>query len=283
MPKRALLGGLLTTVALALLLSFKTPDTSGLTAPAPANGASSGGTKGTYTGQLTGSTVQTPFGNVQVQVSLQSGQITDVQALQLPQGGHSGQVSNYAGPQLRSEVLQAQSAQVDTVSGATYTSLGYMQSLQSALDQAGSGFGGAAVAQGTAGTGASTGSTANGATNPNGAANGAGATTAPNTGSTTGGAVKASFSGQLTGSTVQTPYGSVQVQVTIQSGKITDVQTLQLPSGGHSSQLSRYAAPQLRSEVLQAQSAQVNTVSGATYTSMAYQQSLQAALDQAAA
>ena len=136
MPKRALLGGLLTTVALALLLSFKTPDTSGLTAPAPANGASSGGTKGTYTGQLTGSTVQTPFGNVQVQVSLQGGRITDVQTLQLPSGGHSSQVSRYAAPQLRSEVLQAQTAQVDSVSGATYTSQAYQQSLQSALDQA---------------------------------------------------------------------------------------------------------------------------------------------------
>jgi uncharacterized protein with FMN-binding domain len=137
MPKRALVGTFLTTVALALLLSFKAPDTAGLSAPAPANGAgSTSATRGTYTGQLTGSTVQTPFGNVQVQVSLQSGKITDVQTLQLPSGGHSSQVSRYAAPQLRSEVLQAQSAQVDSVSGATYTSQAYQQSLQAALDQA---------------------------------------------------------------------------------------------------------------------------------------------------
>jgi uncharacterized protein with FMN-binding domain len=125
----------LTTVALALLLSFKTPNTAGLGASAPAAGGTSG-TRASYTGQLTGSSVETPFGTVQVQVTLQSGQITDVQALQLPSGGHSGQVSSYAEPQLRSEVLQAQSAQVDTVSGATYTSQAYQQSLQAALDQA---------------------------------------------------------------------------------------------------------------------------------------------------
>jgi uncharacterized protein with FMN-binding domain len=143
MPMRAVIGTFLTAVALALLLSFKTPATVGVSAPAPVNGpagtsTTTGGSaaKGSYTGQLTGSSVQTPFGNVQVQVSLQNGRITDVQTLQLPSGGHSSQVSRYAAPQLRSEVLQAQSAQVDSVSGATYTSQAYQQSLQAALDQA---------------------------------------------------------------------------------------------------------------------------------------------------
>jgi uncharacterized protein with FMN-binding domain len=69
-------------------------------------------------------------------VTIASGRITDVQALQLPSGGgHTAQVSAYAGPQLRSEVLAAQSGQIDTISGATYTSEGYIQSLQSALSQ----------------------------------------------------------------------------------------------------------------------------------------------------
>jgi uncharacterized protein with FMN-binding domain len=87
---------------------------------------------------VTGAAVQTPFGTVQVQVTIQSGKITDVQALQLPTGGgHTQEVSAYAGPQLRNEALQAQSAQIDTISGATYTSEGYIQSLQSALSQAG--------------------------------------------------------------------------------------------------------------------------------------------------
>ena len=91
---------------------------------------------GSFSGQLTGQAVDIPFGTVQVKVTMQNGKITDVQTLQLPRGGHSGQVSSYAAPQLRSEALQAQSANIDTISGATYTSQGYAQSLQSALSQA---------------------------------------------------------------------------------------------------------------------------------------------------
>jgi len=93
--------------------------------------------KSTYSGQLTGQAVQIPFGTVQVQVTMANGVITDVQAIQLPNDrGHSAEVSAYAGPMLRSEALAAQSAQIDSISGATYTSYGYQQSLQSALDQA---------------------------------------------------------------------------------------------------------------------------------------------------
>ena len=85
--------------------------------------------------QFTGTTAQTPYGPVQVQITVQGGRITDVQALQLPNGNfHSQQISAYAGPRLRQEALQAQSANIDTVSGATYTSDGYRQSLQSAID-----------------------------------------------------------------------------------------------------------------------------------------------------
>jgi uncharacterized protein with FMN-binding domain len=91
--------------------------------------------KSTYSGQLTGSAIDIGYGIVQVQVTFQNGAITDVQTVQMPGGGHSGQVSSYAAPQLRSEALAAQSAQINTVSGATYTSSGYIQSLQSALDQ----------------------------------------------------------------------------------------------------------------------------------------------------
>ncbi len=137
MWKRPLAATLLTTAALVLLLSFKTPYV------APSSAATGGagqtaGVRSTYSGQLTGNAVQTPYGDVQIQVTLQNGTITDVQALQLPNDrGHSAEISQYASPQLRSEVLQAQSAQVDTISGATYTSEGYVQSLQSALDQAG--------------------------------------------------------------------------------------------------------------------------------------------------
>ncbi|MGA2513018.1 MAG: FMN-binding protein [Candidatus Limnocylindrales bacterium] len=143
MPKRPLVATLLTTAALALLLSFKTPQVFSLaTTPGRANNqnvaGSSPGVKSSYTGQVAGSAIQIPYGTVQVQVTFQNGQITDVQPLQMPNDRSlSQQIAQYAAPQLRSEVLAAQSAQVNTISGATYTSLGYLQSVQSALDQAG--------------------------------------------------------------------------------------------------------------------------------------------------
>ena len=88
--------------------------------------------------------------------------------------------------------------------------------------------------------------------------------------------------GSFTGSSVGTQYGSVQVQVVVANGKITDVKALHLTDdGGRSIQISNSAAPILRSEVLSSQSARVSTVGGATYTSDAYLTSLQSALDQA--
>ena len=85
---------------------------------------------------LTGSAVDIGYGTVQVQVTLLGGRITDVTPLSLPQGGRSSDISAYAEPQLRTEALAAQSAQIDVVSGASYTSSGYASSLQSALDKA---------------------------------------------------------------------------------------------------------------------------------------------------
>jgi uncharacterized protein with FMN-binding domain len=96
--------------------------------------ASSGVADGTYAG----STVGTRFGDVQVQVTISGGTITDVTPLQLTDhDGRSVSISNRAAPILRDEVLQAQSASVSFVGGATYTSAGYVQSLQAALDAAG--------------------------------------------------------------------------------------------------------------------------------------------------
>lgn len=69
---------------------------------------------------------------------MKSGKITDVTAVQLTnRDGRSVQISNYAAPILRQEVLSAQSAKVNTVGGATYTSDAYLTSLQSAIDKAG--------------------------------------------------------------------------------------------------------------------------------------------------
>lgn len=88
-------------------------------------------------GTFTGAVVQTQFGNVQVSVTIQNGTITDVTPLQLTdRGGRSVAISNQAAPILRSEVLSAQSANVQNVGGATYTSSGYVTSLQAALDAA---------------------------------------------------------------------------------------------------------------------------------------------------
>jgi uncharacterized protein with FMN-binding domain len=185
-PKRGAVAIGLTGLALALLLSFKTPSettalsgstgsvavadpsttttqtTSGTgtsgstsataapeaatapagtaapaatTAPAatatPASGAATSGT-------FTGDAVSTRFGVVQVQVTIESGKIVDVTALSLPANDpHSAMISQRVESTLRSSALAAQSAQIDLVSGATYTSMGYAQSLQAALDQAG--------------------------------------------------------------------------------------------------------------------------------------------------
>lgn len=98
---------------------------------------SSPGAASTPTGNRTvsGSVASTPYGPVQVQLVISNGKIVDVRALQLPSAAsHSRRVAAMAVPILRTEVLSAQSAQVDSVSGATYTSQGYAESVQYALD-----------------------------------------------------------------------------------------------------------------------------------------------------
>ena len=88
-------------------------------------------------GTFTGSDVPNRFGDVQVRVVISNGHITDVQALTLPTDrAESAYISQQVGPWLRTEALQAQSANIDIISGATYTSQSYAQSLESALQQA---------------------------------------------------------------------------------------------------------------------------------------------------
>jgi uncharacterized protein with FMN-binding domain len=87
-----------------------------------------------------GDSVDTRYGPVQVQVTVSGGKITDVQPLAVPyDNGRSQEINDYAVPILHQEIIDAQSAQIDTVSGATYTSGGYHDSLQSALDKIGFG------------------------------------------------------------------------------------------------------------------------------------------------
>jgi uncharacterized protein with FMN-binding domain len=81
---------------------------------------------------------------------------------------------------------------------------------------------------------------------------------------------------------MDTPYGPVQVQITVSGGSITQVNVPQYPNGsGRDQEINSFALPQLISETTSAQSANINMVSGATFTSQGYIQSLQSAIDQA--
>jgi uncharacterized protein with FMN-binding domain len=140
----------LSTVAVVMLLFGYHTSTSGpavaaspSVTPAPATPGTSGtsGSSGTSTGggtTVTGAVAQTRWGPVQVQITVAAGKITNVDVLQYPNGnGHDQQINDYALPILTQATVSAQSANIDMVSGATVTSDGYVQSLQSALDQAG--------------------------------------------------------------------------------------------------------------------------------------------------
>jgi len=88
--------------------------------------------------------------------------------------------------------------------------------------------------------------------------------------------------GTFTGKDYQNPYGDVQISIIINSGKITSVNLISMPSTERRSQyLTSMAGPILKSQTIASQNAQIDGVSGATYTSQSYQQSLQSALDQA--
>ena len=81
--------------------------------------------------------MQTRYGPVQVKITYAGGRVLGVVAVQLPSGrSRDAEINNYAVPILESETIAAQSANINSVSGATYTSDGYVQSLQSALDAA---------------------------------------------------------------------------------------------------------------------------------------------------
>lgn len=100
-----------------------------------ASGSGAGASTGTTT--YTGATAQTRYGPVTVQITVTNGKLSDVKATNYPNGSRTDQVINsYAIPQLNAEALQAGSAKIAMVSGATFTSYGYLQSLQDALDQA---------------------------------------------------------------------------------------------------------------------------------------------------
>jgi uncharacterized protein with FMN-binding domain len=101
------------------------------------SGTSNGSAGSAASGTYTGASVMTRWGAVQVQITVSDGKITAAEAVEYPQANpRDRQINAYALPVLAQEATQAQSAEIDAVSGATVTSDGYIQSLQSALDQA---------------------------------------------------------------------------------------------------------------------------------------------------
>jgi uncharacterized protein with FMN-binding domain len=148
--RRVVLAFASTVAGLLALLSFKThtasvaappaavstvgPGTSSASSASPSPSASAA--SGTKT--VTGDSVSTQWGNVQVQITVTNGKITSATAVDYPQNnGRDQQINAYAIPVLQQESVGATSANIDMVSGATVTSGGYVQSLQSALDKAG--------------------------------------------------------------------------------------------------------------------------------------------------
>jgi uncharacterized protein with FMN-binding domain len=169
MPIRATVSLVATAVGVVLLFSFRTPPSTApitaVTVPTPTASASPTATatpsgappsgsgspapsatpaatptpvaSGLRSGTFTGQAYNDAYGNIQVAVVISGGKITDVKVLQYPQNEpQSSFISSQALPLLREEVLRAQSARIDAVSGATFTSENYAASVQSALDAA---------------------------------------------------------------------------------------------------------------------------------------------------
>ncbi|MFR9792168.1 FMN-binding protein [Streptomyces sp. MB22_4] len=314
--RRIVLAGAATVSGVVLLVTLK-PTTGPASAAAPSPDTSQA------PGTLTGATVQTRYGPVQVRITVANGKITKADAIQAPHGGLNSKKTAMAVPRLDQEAVAAGNAHIDTVTGATYTSNGYKQSLQSALDQ---------QKPATTTTRTVTGAVTQTQYGPvqvritltNGKITKADAIQAPHgglnskktamavprldqeavaagnahidtvTGATyTSNGYKQSLQSALdqqkpattttrtvTGAVTQTQYGPVQVRITLTNGKITKADAIQAPHGGLDSEKTAMAVPRLDQEAVAAGSARIDTVSGATYTSGGYKQSLQSALDQ---
>lgn len=174
--KRVILAAAGTITGLVMLLSFKTrgasppasvatgaADTTGTTNPTAGDSQATSGTSGTGspstpgsaasspaappatsptvasgTRSVTGNPISTRYGPVEVQITVSNGQVAQVTALEYPTATRRDQQINaYAIPALNQEAVAAKSYKIDMISGATYTSVGYIDSLQSALNKAG--------------------------------------------------------------------------------------------------------------------------------------------------
>ncbi|WP_326574405.1 FMN-binding protein [Streptomyces sp. NBC_00481] len=229
--KRAIPALVLSAAALVPVWRYApSTDTTSTTTAESAPSAAAGSTV------VSGPTIDTEKGPVQVQATFQGEKITAVRMLQQPDHPQT----EAAVPVLIEETLEAQSADIDTVSGATITSDAYRESLQAALDE-----------------------------------NEKSASSSDSDSASDSESSAESASRTVAGSTVGTSKGDVQVQVTFEGDDITAVEMLKQPNHPQ----TEAAVPVLIKETLAAQSADIDTVSGATITSDAYRESLQAALD----
>lgn len=246
--RRAVLATAATVSGIVLLLSLKPASdpgsaaAAGGAAPPAAAQSPQGGAQPIGNGTVTGDAARTQYGAVQVRLTVSGGKITKAEAVRAPAGGQSDRITSNAVPRLNRAAVAAQSAEIDAVSGATYTSSGYKKSLQSALDKAR-----AAGSPGSSGS------------------DGAGSAQART----------------VTGDVVQTQYGPVQVRITASGGRITRAEAVRTPEGGQSDQVNADAVPKLNQAAVAAGDAGIDAVSGATYTSAGYKRSLQSALDKA--
>ncbi|MFE2420173.1 FMN-binding protein [Streptomyces hokutonensis] len=252
--RRVLLASAATVSGIVLLLSLKpATDSSSASAQGAAQGAAAaqespqGGAAAAGTSTITGAATQTEYGVVQVRLTVANGKITKAEAIQAPKGGTSDQKTALSVPKLNQEAVATQSADITSVTGATYTSGGYKKSLQSAIDKM-KAAGAAAPSQSSA----------------------AAAPAAP-----------AAQAKTVIGDVATTQYGPVQVRITVAGGKITKAEAVQAPSGGTSDQKTALAIPKLNQEAVAAGNANIDSVSSATYTSGGYKKSLQSALDKA--
>jgi uncharacterized protein with FMN-binding domain len=135
------------TISIGSAPSAAAPSTSAPAAGTPSSGSSGSSSKPSTsttskastsgTRVITGASADTRYGPVQLKVTFSGKQITKIDVIQYPtQSGRDQEINNYALPVLNQEAMSAQSATIDSVSGATYTSDGYTRSLQSAIDQA---------------------------------------------------------------------------------------------------------------------------------------------------
>ncbi|MDV9175518.1 FMN-binding protein [Streptomyces sp. W16] len=250
--RRVLLASAATVSGIVLLLSLKpATDSSSASAQgaaaqetAAAQESPQGGAAAAGTSTVTGAATQTEYGVVQVRLTVAGGKITKAEAVQAPHGGTSDQKTALSVPKLNQEVVATQSADITSVTGATYTSGGYKKSLQSAIDKMK-----------------------------------AASAAAPSQSSAA--AAPAAQAKTVTGDVVTTEYGPVQVRITVANGKITKADAVQAPSGGTSDQKTALAIPKLNQEAVAAGNANIDSVSSATYTSGGYKKSLQSALDKA--